>query len=75
MLAAVLRHPSLWAVAVRQGLRLAPSGWWRRRPFLPVPDPAYLAFRLQTHYGDPRHDPEPEDLLDYLRWCRGLRAR
>jgi hypothetical protein len=70
VLAAVLRHPTLWPVAVRQGWRLVPSGWWRRRPYLPVPDPAYLAFRLQTQYGDPKRRPDPEDVIAYLRWCR-----
>ena len=55
---AVLRRPSLWGVAIAQALRLAPSGWWRRSPFLPVPDPAYLRFRLETQYGSD-HEPEP----------------
>lgn len=67
---AVGRHPSLWLAAVRQILVLAQPGWWRRRPFLPLPDPAYLAFRLQTAYGDPDRAPEPADVVTYLRWCR-----
>jgi hypothetical protein len=46
IVAAVLVHPSLWPTAIGQALRLAPSGWWRRPPFLPMPDPGYLAFRL-----------------------------
>jgi hypothetical protein len=66
----VLRHPSLWATGVVQLVRLAPRGWWRRRPFLPLPDPHYLRFRLQTAYGDPDREPEPEDLVTYLHWCR-----
>lgn len=71
---ALLRHPSLWATAVVQGRRLLPNGWWRRRPFLPLPDPDYLAFRMQTAYGDPDHPPEPADVLSYLRWCRAWPA-
>jgi hypothetical protein len=67
---AVLRHPSLWWTGVRQARRLAAPGWWRRSPFLPLPDREYLRFRLVTQYGDPDHEPEPEDLLTYLRWCR-----
>ena len=50
---AVARRPWLWPVAVRQTLRLARPGWWRRWPPLPLPDPSYLRFRLQTAYGDP----------------------
>jgi hypothetical protein len=67
---AVLRHPSLWWVGLRQARRLAVPGWWRRPPFLPLPDREYLRFRLVTQYGDPEHQPEPEDLVAYLRWCR-----
>ena len=48
---AVLRHPDVWWVAVRQAGRLAGRGWWRRRTFLPVPDPDYLRFRMVTAYG------------------------
>ena len=70
---AVLRHPSLWAVALTQALRLASPGWWRRAPFLPLPDPAYLRFRLETQYGSD-HEPEPEDVVTYLHWCRSVRA-
>ncbi|MDQ6697620.1 MAG: hypothetical protein M3Z46_09220 [Actinomycetota bacterium] len=66
------RHPSLWATAAGQVLRLATPGWWRRRPFLPLPDPAYLAFRLETAYGDDRR-PDPADVVTYLRWCHDWR--
>lgn len=62
--------PSLWGPAIRQLFVLAPHGWWRRAPFLPWPDRAYLRFRLQTMYGDPERMPEPADLVAYLRWCR-----
>jgi hypothetical protein len=68
--AAVARHPSLWGVAWVQGWRLAPRGWWRRFPFLPVPARDYLRFRLQTQYGDPDHAPDPADLVAWLRWCK-----
>ncbi|NNE72329.1 MAG: hypothetical protein HKN26_01560 [Acidimicrobiales bacterium] len=67
---AVLRRPDLWFTAVRQVGRLAPSGWWRRPPFVPVPDAEYLRFRLQTAYGDADRDPEPADVVTYLQWCR-----
>jgi hypothetical protein len=67
---AVVRRPGLWRVAVAQALRLAAPGWWRRWPPLPLPDPAYLRFRLQTAYGDPDRGPGPEDVVAYLEWCR-----
>ena len=68
---AVARHPSLWPVALVQARRLARPGWWRRRPFLPLPDREYLRFRMQTAYGgDGSAPPRPDDLVTYLRWCR-----
>ena len=67
---ALLAHPSLWSTAVRQVVLLAPAGWWREAPRLPLPDPAYLRFRMQTAYGDPTHEPEPADIVTYLHWCR-----
>jgi hypothetical protein len=71
---AVLRHPGLWPTALRQVLVLAPRGWWRRRPFLPLPDAGYLRFRMVTAYGLEDRVPEPDDVVTYLRWCRGWRA-
>ena len=72
--AAVARHPSLWAIGLRQAFVLARPGWWRRPPFVPVPAPDYLRFRLETAYGGLGDRPiEPEDLVAYLRWCRTLR--
>jgi hypothetical protein len=66
----VAAHPDLWATALRQARRLVPPGWWRRPPFLPRPDRAYLAFRLETQYGDTAARPSADDVVAYLRWCR-----
>jgi len=68
--AAVALRPQLWSTAVVQLLRLAPTGWWRHRPFLPLPDADYLRFRLQTQYGDPDHEPEPDDVVRWLEWSK-----
>jgi hypothetical protein len=68
---AVAVRPWLWASA----LRLSPTGWWRRPPFVPVPDPTYLRFRLVTQYGDPSHEPDPDDVVAWLEWCRRLRRQ
>jgi hypothetical protein len=67
---AVVVRPSLWGTAVRQVLVLAEPGWWRASPRLPIPEPGYLRFRLQTAYGDPDRDPDPADVVTYLHWCR-----
>ncbi len=70
LVVAVVRRPRLWGVALRQAARLAGPGWWRRRPWLPVPAGDYLRFRLETQYGDPEATPSAEDVLNYLAWCR-----
>lgn len=67
---AVAARPRLWPAAATQGRRLARPGWWHRWPPLPLPDPHWLRFRLQTAYGDPEHVPAPEDVLAWLEWCR-----
>jgi hypothetical protein len=35
-----------------------------------MPRGEYLHFRLVTQYGDPKHRIVPEDVLNYLAWCR-----
>jgi hypothetical protein len=87
VVAAVGMHPGLWATAAAQVLRLSPVGWWRRPPFLPLPDPAYVRFRIATQYGGGAGAPTgpdggtgaggvpaPGDVVEYLRWCRDLGA-
>ncbi len=68
--AAVLARPSMWWVALRQLRRTTPKGWWRHRPFLPVPSGEYLRFRLVTQYGSVDHRIETGDVLNYLAWCK-----
>ena len=67
---AVVRRPSLWVTAARQARRTATAGWWRRAPFLPVPSGDYLRFRMVTQYGDADRQPDPDDVVAYLAWCR-----
>jgi hypothetical protein len=67
---AIAMRPSLWITTVRQSLRLARHDWWKTSPFLPLPSPAYVAFRMVTQYGTPTATPEIADVLDYLEWCR-----
>ncbi|MBJ7293374.1 MAG: hypothetical protein JHD14_02040 [Ilumatobacteraceae bacterium] len=74
VLLAIVSRPNLWVTAIRQVLRLAPTGWWKRLPHLPLPGAEYLEFRLVTQYGgDPATQmskSQPLDVVDYLRWCR-----
>lgn len=73
--AVLVGRPRLWPTALRQLAVLAPPRWWSRAPFLPVPDPAYLKFRLQTAYGGSgTDDVTAGDLVAYLEWCRSMRV-
>ena len=72
---ALASRPSLWPTALRQLARMSPPRWWTRRPFLPVPDPDYLRFRLETQYGQASESAgvmQPDDVVVYLRWCQTL---
>jgi hypothetical protein len=48
--------------------------WWRRAPFLPLPDRRYIRYRLETQYGKVA-DVVPRDVITYLEWCRDMAAR
>ena len=45
--AARAARPALWATALRQALAPGPAAMVARAPFLPLPDPDYLRFRLR----------------------------
>jgi hypothetical protein len=72
--AAVLVRPALWWTVVIQVAVLARPGWWKRWPPIPLPDPGYLRFRLETAYGDPEAKIEADDVVEYLAWCREARV-
>ena len=45
-------------------------GWWRRFPFLPLPDQPYLRWRMYTAYADESAVPPIEDVVRFARWRR-----
>jgi hypothetical protein len=67
----VVVRPRLWPTALLQAQRFVPRQWWRRPPFLPVPSPEYVRFRLRTQYGA-TGEPDPGDVVTYLEWCRQM---
>lgn len=67
---AVVKRPDLWMQAVRSLFAFAPAGWWRRFPFVPVPDRDYMAFRRFTAYGSADHPLEASDVIAFLEWRR-----
>jgi hypothetical protein len=70
----VAARPSLWPTTAVEVVLLARPGWWRHAPFLPLPDPGYVRFRLETQYGSaaPADRMRSHDVVDYLDWCRDM---
>jgi hypothetical protein len=74
VLLTLARRPWTWGRAIAAAVHLAPNGWWRRSPFLPLPDARYWRFRMQTAYGDEDAVPSEYDVDDVIRWSRRARA-
>jgi hypothetical protein len=63
------REPTLAAALVRVAWRFRRRRWFRKPPFLPVPDRTYLRWRMLTAYGDPDVVPSPDEIARYARWA------
>ena len=70
---AVAKRPRIWGEALRTASAMARRDWWRTPPFLPLPDRAYLSWRIATAYGSASTPPDPADLVTYLEWRRRQR--
>jgi len=47
-------------------------GWYRAPPFLPVPPPEYVRWRMYTAYGDEGAVPRVDDVVRLARWRHDL---
>ena len=63
-------RPELWVTAFRQLFSLAESGWWKRLPFLPIPNDDLIEFRSKTQYGSLETEIEADDVLAWLVWSK-----
>ena len=70
--ARALVHPALAADLLRVAWRFRTRGWYRRFPFLPLPDRTYVAWRMYTAYGDHQAVPPLDDVVRYARWARRM---
>jgi hypothetical protein len=64
-----LRDPATGAALLRVGWRFRGRHWWRRPPFLPLPDRTYLRWRMHTAYGEHDTVPPADDVIRYARWA------
>ena len=60
-------HPADGVVVLRAGLRLRRKNWWRRAPFLPIPDAKYWEFRMSTVNGV-SGELTPKDVVVAAKW-------
>jgi hypothetical protein len=65
---AIVRNPVDGVVLARAAWRLRRDGWWRRAPFLPLPDESYWAFRMTTAMGE-GGAPTPSQVVQAARWA------
>lgn len=65
-----VRHPRVALDLLGVAWRFRSRHWWRRPPFLPLPDAAYLRWRMHTAYGDHDAVPPADDVVRYARWSR-----
>jgi len=73
LIKAVVMRPRLWGEALRSIPALARRRWWRTPPYLPLPDPEYLSWRIATAYGSSSAPMVVEDVVAYLEWRRRQR--
>ena len=64
-----IRHPSTGLALLQVGWRFRSRDWYRRFPFLPLPAPAYMRWRMYTAYGDETIVPPADDIVRYARWA------
>ena len=62
--------PRLAFDLIRLGWAFPRRSGWRVAPFLPVPDPAYLRWRMYTAYGSEDAVPPIDDIIRFARWRR-----
>ena len=63
------RDPRLAVALARVAWRFRAHRWWRRFPFLPLPERKYVQWRMYTAYGDERAVPPAEDVARYAKWA------
>lgn len=68
-----MRRPRSLVWLVAAAWRFRATGWYRRPPFLPLPPPAYLAWRFDTAYGETDPVPDADEIERFLAWAHWMR--
>ena len=62
--------PRLAIDLLRVAWSMRARDWYRRAPFLPLPPPEYVRWRMFTAYGDEAAVPPVDDVVRFARWRR-----
>lgn len=62
-------NPATGVALARVSWRFRRRGWYRRFPFLPVPDTTYLRWRMHTAYGRDDAVPPAADVIRFAHWA------
>jgi hypothetical protein len=65
-----LLNPRLGVDLFRTAWAFRRRRWWTRPPYLPLPDRAYLRWRMYTAYADEDAVPPLDDVVRFARWRR-----
>jgi hypothetical protein len=65
-----LVNPAVAVDLLSVAWRFRARDWYRHSPFLPLPDPTYLRWRMYTAYGDFDAVPSADEVVRYARWAR-----
>jgi hypothetical protein len=63
-------NPRLALDLLRTAWAFRRRDWWRRAPFLPLPDSTYVRWRMYTAYADEHAVPPLDDVIRFARWRR-----
>lgn len=63
-----IRQPRLAVALTRVAWRFRRRGWYKRFPFLPLPDRTYLRWRMHTAYGEHDAVPSAREVERYALW-------
>ncbi|HEU4649371.1 MAG TPA: hypothetical protein VFS33_09950 [Gemmatimonadales bacterium] len=63
-------NPRLALDLLRTAWTFRRRNWWKRAPWLPLPDRTYLRWRMYTAYGDENAVPPMIDVIRFARWRR-----
>ncbi len=68
------RHPAHARILLVALWRLRATNWWRRAPFLPLPDRAYWGFRLSTATGSTSGSTSVREIVEFAKWSARQRV-